>query len=257
VVDVADDSPAARAGLKEHDILLSFGDEKLPSAEQLTKLVRAEKAGNEVTLGIVHAGKASKLKVTLGEREARSAVLAFPGKARVLVDPHGQRQEAFRILKELDDKAAPGAKAGAQVKSSFSSMKLESLDGDRFKAEIEFKNEKGDSLKRSFEGTKEEIQKQIEADKELPEGIRNQLQRSFDFGKGGKGAFQFHAPRAFRFDLDNDNWPGFHWSGSGDFEQILEELSKQIDPDVREKLKEAFQNIDESQKKPVIRGRSL
>ena len=71
--------------------------------------------------------------------------------------------------------ANEGAKAGAQVKSNSSSMRLESIDGDRFKAEIEYKNEKGDSLKRSFEGTREEIQKQIDADKEMPEAIRNQL----------------------------------------------------------------------------------
>jgi hypothetical protein len=263
VAQVADDSPAAKAGLKKNDILVSYGDEKLHSGEQLTKLVRDDKAGHEVTLGVVHAGKLEKVKVTIGEREMKGGMFAIPGKGRVLIAPHGERKdgerkEAFRILKDLDDKAAPGAKAGAHTKSAFSSMRLESIDGDRFKAEIEYKNEKGDSLKRSFEGTREEIQKQIDADKEMPEAIRNQLLRSFDFGRGGKGAFRFNMPQGgFAFDFDSDDFPMFNWSGSGDFEKIFEQLSNQIDPELREKLKGAFRSIEEPHKKPVPRDGSF
>jgi PDZ domain len=254
IAQVADDSPAAKAGLKEHDILVSYGDEKLHSSEQLTKLVRGDKVGHEVTLGVVHAGKLEKVKVTIGEHETKAGSFAIPGKGRVLIDPHGDRKEAIRILKDREDKAAPGAKAGAR--SSFSSMRLESIDGDRFRAEIEYKNEKGDSLKRSFEGTREEIQKQIEADKEMPEAIRNQLQRSL----GGKGAFRFNMPRGgFAFDLDSDDFPMFNWSGSGDFEKIFEQFSNQLDPELREKLKGAFRSIEEPQphKKPVPRDGTL
>jgi hypothetical protein len=262
VAEVADDSPAAKAGLKRHDIIVEFGDTKLTSAEQLSKLVRGEKPGNEVTLGVIRAGKRQKVKVAIGEHEARVGAFAFPGRggARVLVDPRGQRKEAVRILRDLDEKAAPGAKAGVQTKSSFSSMKLESVDGDRFKAEIEFKNEKGDSMKRSFEGTREEIRKQIEADEDMPQGIRNQLQRSLDIGRGGKGAFQFHMPRGgFAFDVDSNDFPVFAWPGSKDFDQIIEQLSNQIDPELREKLKGAFRSIEEQQpaKKPVPLDRSL
>ncbi|HEX3316094.1 MAG TPA: PDZ domain-containing protein [Gemmataceae bacterium] len=43
VADVVKDSPAAKAGLKSHDILLSLGDQKLYSPEQLAKLVHADK----------------------------------------------------------------------------------------------------------------------------------------------------------------------------------------------------------------------
>jgi hypothetical protein len=259
VVRVADESPAAKAGLREFDILVTYDDQKLSSGEQLTTLVRGDKPGREVTLGVVHAGKLEKVKVTVGEHEGKSALFGFPGKAgRVLVDPRGHRKEAVRILKDLDAKAAPGGKADAQVKSSFSSMRLESLDGDRFKAEIEYKNEKGDSLKRSFEGTRDEIQKQIEADNEMPEAIRNQLLRSFDFGKGGKGTFHFNMPRGgFAFDLDSDDFPAFNWPASKDFDQIIEQLSNQIDPQLREKLKGAFRSIDEPHKKPVPLDRSL
>jgi hypothetical protein len=255
VADVADDSPAAKAGLRQHDILLTYNDQKLLSGEQLTKLVRGDGVGTEVTLGIIRAGKSEKVKVTVGEHEVKAGPFDF-GRGRILVDPQGRR-EALRILKDLEGKTA---KAGASVKSSFSSMRLESLDGDRFKAEIEYKNEKGDSLKRSFEGTRDEIRKQIEADEEMPEGIRNQLLRSVDLGKGGRGTFQFGIPRGgFAFDFDSDGFPAFTWPGSKDFDQVMEQLSNEIDPELREKLKGALRSIEEQQprKQPVPRNRSL
>jgi hypothetical protein len=281
--EVAGDSPAAKAGIKEHDILVSYDDQKLFSGEQLTKLVRGDKPGREVTLGIVRAGKAEKVKVTIGDREMPRGlqILGEPGKGRrielrgddgrIVVDPLGQHKEAIRILKELEDKKAtdrpdskpaPSAKARAQVRSSFSSMKLESLDGDRFKAELEYKNEKGDSLKRSFEGTRDEIRKEIEADKEMPEAIRNQLLRSLDFGKGAKGAFQFNTPRGgFWIDTDwNDvfsNMPEFKFPDSKQFEQIIEQLSENLDPETMEKLKGAIRSIEPPQKKPAPNDRSL
>ena len=266
--EVAGDSPAAKAGIKEYDILVNYDDQKLFSSEQLTKLVRGDKPGREVTLGIVRAGKLEKVKVTIGEHEMPRTIQilgGLPGKGgRIVVDPLGERREDLhRILKEhgLGDKLAPGAKARAQVKSNFSSMKLESLDGDRFKAEIEYKSEKGDSLKRSFEGTRDEIRKEIEADKEMPDAIRNQLLRTFEFGKSAKGAYHFNMPRGgFWIDTNWDdffgNMPGFKFPDSKEFEQIIEQLSENLDPETREKLKGAIRKI-EPPKKQVEPDRSL
>ncbi len=287
VTQVSGDSPAAKAGVKEHDILVSYDDQKLFSAEQLTKLVRGDKPGREVTLSVVRSGKLEKLKATLGEREASAGFLIFGGeggkaprlykldepqiKAEIrkkIEDKAGtaseHRDQIRRLLKEhgLDEKAAPGAKTGVQTKSSFSSMRLQSLDGDRFKAEIEFKNEKGDSLKRSFEGTRDEIRKQIEADKDMPEAIRNQLMRSLDFGKSGKGAFHFNMPRGgFWIDTDwNDlfsNMPAFKFPDSKEVEQIIEQFSEKLDPETREKLKGAIRSIEQPKKNPTESDRPI
>jgi hypothetical protein len=261
VGEVAEDSPAAKAGLKEYDVLLSYDDQKLYSGEQLTKLVRGDKPGHEVTLSVARAGKLEKVKVTIGEREMKAAMIELPGKGQhILLDPQGHRKEAIRILKGLDDKDGGGAKANVQTKSNSLSMRLETTDGDRFKAEIEFKNDKGETQKRTFEGTREEIHKQIEADKEIPEAIRKQFGHGLDF-KGGKGAFQFQLPSGgFQFSLpfDHDDFPAFNWTGSKDFEQIIEQLSNQIDPALRDKLKGALRSIDEpSRKKDVPVDRAL
>ncbi len=273
VTNVAADSPAGKAGLKEHDVLLSFDDQKLFSADQLTKLVRGEKAGREVTLTIVRGGKAEKVKATLAEREMPRGVHAL---MRLGV-PHGQiielkdlheapagkgvlRGEILKTLEKLEDRAAPG-KVGTKVQSSFSSMTIKSLDGDRFHAEIEFKNDKGDTLKRSFDGTRDEIKKEIEADKEMPDAIRQQLLRSLDVGGSGrgKGGFGFQVqPGAFRFDADGaDVFKSFNLPAFENIVQIIEQISGDVDPEVREQLRKAFRSIEEPKDNPAPRDRSL
>ncbi len=69
IVQVAKDSPAAKAGLEVNDILLSYGDQKISSPEQLVKLVRGDKAGHQIALSYLHGGKVMKAKATLGEAE--------------------------------------------------------------------------------------------------------------------------------------------------------------------------------------------
>src|SRR5271170_863146 len=60
------DSPAAKVGIQKYDILATYDDQKLYSVAQLMKLVRADKAGRKVSLGIIRSGKAVNLEFTLG-----------------------------------------------------------------------------------------------------------------------------------------------------------------------------------------------
>src|SRR3569832_2342143 len=50
---VTANSPAARAGIKEHDVLLTYGDQKLFNHEQLLRLVAADQPGAEVELRLI------------------------------------------------------------------------------------------------------------------------------------------------------------------------------------------------------------
>ena len=76
VEGVASDSPAAKAGVKPYDILISFADQKLSSPEQLLKLVHSEKAGSKVPLTLLHNGKTEKIEVTLEQMKEESRPLA-------------------------------------------------------------------------------------------------------------------------------------------------------------------------------------
>ena len=58
VSEVVADSPAAKAGLQKHDVLVRYGDQDLYSPEQLVKRVRNDAPGNEVQIEYVRAGRA-------------------------------------------------------------------------------------------------------------------------------------------------------------------------------------------------------
>ncbi|MFZ9681580.1 MAG: PDZ domain-containing protein [Cephaloticoccus sp.] len=65
---VVPDSAAAGV-LQEHDVLLKFNDQVLVNIDQLTVLVRNQKAGDKVALTFVRGGKEQKASVTLREHE--------------------------------------------------------------------------------------------------------------------------------------------------------------------------------------------
>jgi membrane-associated protease RseP (regulator of RpoE activity) len=65
---VDQDSPAGKASLKEHDVVVSFNGQSLQSAEQLRRLIRETKPGQSVALGIVREGQSTTLNATLGDR---------------------------------------------------------------------------------------------------------------------------------------------------------------------------------------------
>ncbi len=70
VGQVVKDSPAARAGLQENDVLLGFNNEPVQSAAQLYRLLIETPPGRTVNLAISRSGKLLTLPATLGERQA-------------------------------------------------------------------------------------------------------------------------------------------------------------------------------------------
>ena len=71
VAQVQPGSPAAQAGLHNFDILLSYDDQKLFSADQLSALVANDQPGRKVRLQVVHAGKVGDVQVELGQGAAQ------------------------------------------------------------------------------------------------------------------------------------------------------------------------------------------
>ena len=71
VTEVTEDSPAAKAGLQEDDVILKFDGERVRSASHLIRLVRETPAGRSVTLQVSRGGQTRSLTAELEEREAR------------------------------------------------------------------------------------------------------------------------------------------------------------------------------------------
>lgn len=76
VVLVDQDAPAGRAGVQEHDVILSFNGQKVGTAQGLRQLLRRTRPGSAVTLGISRAGHAMNVALTLASR--RQTLAASP-----------------------------------------------------------------------------------------------------------------------------------------------------------------------------------
>jgi serine protease Do len=72
---VDQDSPAGKAGLKEHDVILSFNGRNLQASEDLRKLIRDTPPGQTVELGISRDGHPMTVKAQLADRR-RVVVMA-------------------------------------------------------------------------------------------------------------------------------------------------------------------------------------
>jgi serine protease Do len=69
VTMVDQDAPAGKAGLKEHDVILTMNGTAVESVEQLRRLIREVPPGRVVSLGISRAGQPLTLKVQLADRK--------------------------------------------------------------------------------------------------------------------------------------------------------------------------------------------
>jgi serine protease Do len=70
VSEVESGSPAAKAGLKENDVILQYDGQTIEGTVQFRRLVRETPPGRSVTLGISRDGNAQSLSVELGDRGA-------------------------------------------------------------------------------------------------------------------------------------------------------------------------------------------
>lgn len=69
VASVESDSPAAKAGLQEGDIITELNGEKITKTTEITSFLLTAKAGDVITLTINRDGETMKIKVTLGVRQ--------------------------------------------------------------------------------------------------------------------------------------------------------------------------------------------
>ena len=154
-----------QVGIKVHDILTTFDDEKLYSAEQLAKLVHSDTPGREVVIGVLRDGKVEQLQAKLGEAElprlrAWTPPLRLPNR----FDGPG------RMLRRFCSEPAP-----APQSESVDSLPLKNLGNKKLRADVVYLDKEGNARKHVFEGTREELRKAIESEKDLKPGERAHL----------------------------------------------------------------------------------
>lgn len=175
VSEVAVGSPAEKAGLKANDVLVSYDNQRLYSPEQFVKLVRYDKPERHVKLGLVHDGKPADIEVALGERSSTIGEQEY-GMGRHF--PMSIRAQRPMTTEEEDARW-----------SSFDSLTLSRTDKDHFKAEIKYRDDKGKLETRDFQGSREQLRKDIDAEKDLPMNEREQLLCDFSIAEPVGGCF--------------------------------------------------------------------
>jgi serine protease Do len=169
VEGVAPDSPAAKAGVKPYDFLISFADQKLSSPEQLLKLVHSEKAGSKVPLTLLHNGKTEKIEVTVEQMKEESRPLA-----RDEATPQGPHGRLHHRMFPRGFAGTRGGQGNADWER-FDSMSLEKTGKDSFKISIRYLNDKGKIEEHQFKGTRDQLAKDIQSEKDLTHSERSHL----------------------------------------------------------------------------------
>jgi serine protease Do len=82
IVGVESDSPAGKAGLKEHDVITTFDGQTVEGRTQFRRLVRETPPGRTVSLGISRYGSVQTLTVMIGERKN-----GFQKKVKIFTSP--------------------------------------------------------------------------------------------------------------------------------------------------------------------------
>jgi S1-C subfamily serine protease len=70
VGSVEEGSPAAAAGLRENDVIVTFNEQRVYNPSQLYRFLTEQNPGNKVVLGVSRAGTLHSVAVTLGPRRA-------------------------------------------------------------------------------------------------------------------------------------------------------------------------------------------
>ena len=179
VANVTKDSPADQAGLRIHDVLISYDKQDVYSPEQLVKLVRNDKPGREVVLGYVHAGELHETTIKLGETPLREPVRPGLGFRFPLQRDDLGEFDLRRFGLRPDINLWQGLPDDASRWTEFQSMSVTKNEDGNYRAEIKYRHE-NENIERIYEGTREEITDAIKADEELPQQVKNHILRAMD-----------------------------------------------------------------------------
>ena len=167
IQDVAADSPAAKAGLNPYDILLTYGDQKLFSAEQLSQLVKSDDPNRSVVFKLVRNGVMESVTVTLGQANAEMTEEA-PAHLRWMPMWH-------RYTHPMAPLGGPTSETSADNWETFDSISLEKRQDGSYQAKIQYRDVNGKLVSQQFTGSREEIRQQILQQSDLPPVERDQL----------------------------------------------------------------------------------
>jgi len=149
ITHVVPDSPAARADLRRHDVLLKYGAVAVRDCEHLARLIQADRPGRVVRLTLLRGSKEATAEVTLALGPALKIAPAVDKPRESVTVPRGV--------------AKPGPSPSVSVSAT-------PLEGTKMEVTIEYYQAAGRLRKLTCQGEPADIDKAVE---KLPERERN------------------------------------------------------------------------------------
>ncbi|MCB2231740.1 PDZ domain-containing protein [bacterium] len=174
ITNVADDSPAEKAGLQKDDIIIAVDSESIDRAADLTRAIADHRAGDEVTVKVLRDGQEKDLTVTLDSRRRGDVVIwslddnsrlpeAFTLRDAYRMEPRGylgvqiddlspQLGEYFGVEKARGalvtevEKDSPASKAGLKAGDVIVSLDEETVYDSRDVTDLIREKKKGDQV---------------------------------------------------------------------------------------------------------------
>jgi hypothetical protein len=149
ITHVLPDSPAARADLRRHDVLLKYGDVAVRDCEHLARLIQADRPGRVVKLTLLRGSKETTAEVTLALGPALKIAPALDKPRESVTVPRGV--------------AKPSTSPSVSVSAT-------PLEGTKMEVTIEYYQAAGRLRKFTCQGEPADIDKAVQ---KLPERERN------------------------------------------------------------------------------------
>ncbi len=99
---VDQDAPAGKAGLKEHDVILTINGNQVESVEQLRRMIHEIPPGRLISIGISRNGQPMTLKAQLADRKNNFSLAMPSGKAFAFAMPAMPATPAMPAMPDMD-----------------------------------------------------------------------------------------------------------------------------------------------------------
>jgi S1-C subfamily serine protease len=147
IASVAEDGPAAQAGVARGDILLQIDDEAVDDFVELVTVLEGYEPGDEVQLRVLHGDDERTLTATLGDRDGKAYLglvpcTCLPGPGP-MVAIRGEAPGALIVHVEPD---SPADSAGLQAGEVIVAVDDQELDAENTLADVIASYEPGDTV---------------------------------------------------------------------------------------------------------------
>lgn len=238
VTAVDGDAPAAKAGIKEHDVILSINGQRIESEEQLRRTIRETPAGRTITLGISRDGQPMNITATVGSR--KNAVWIGSVNPKIAPMPPMPPQAFAFEMPEVPEVVTitRGSRIGAMVESI--TPQLADYFGVKDGAGLLVRSVEKGSIAESAGMKAGDVIVRIEKERVNDTGDWRRLLRN-KTGAVGIGVIRDKREQNLTITIPEKKDTGMYWYEDGDLSQIAELKAKLADlPQINEEAQKAW-----------------